>query len=327
VIPATFNGPLAEDMRSYLELKRSLGMKSSGIESNLRSLDDFLVRNHAQIEDISAAVLGAWLAEPGNLAPATRTTRLSTVRQFCLFRRRIEPAAYVPDRHRDRMLWPVRVPRFRPYIFTTDEVKRLLGAALELPARNSAPHRPQTLFTLLLLLYTTGLRLSEATGLRVGDVDWSEATLLIRDTKFFKARLVPLAPDVLSKLREYHTLLRVPRRRSSATLPFFQKQPGAGYATSTISRATRAILRAAGLKPPTGRVGPRAHDLRHTLAVHCVARWYAEGRDVQNLLPRLATYMGHKDLLSTQYYLNLTVDILHMAGERFEQACAPGRRA
>jgi integrase len=322
----TFKSPLAKDMRAYLELRRALGTKAVGMEEALRRLDAFIVREYPQTEDLSPTILAAWLADR-TLAPSTRAGRMGTIRQFCLFRRRTVPSAYVPDRQKDRTLWPVRVPRFRPYIFTDDEVKKLLQAALGVPSRGTVPPRAQTFFTLLLLLYATGLRLSEAVGLRVGDIDWVEGTLLIRDTKFFKTRLVPVAPDVLAKLRRYQSLLRLPRGRASLTLPLFQKEPGHGYCATTISQAGMKLLRTAGLKSRTGRLGPRLHDLRHTFAVKCVARWYTEGRDVQNLLPQLATYMGHTNLLSTQYYLNITVDILHMAGDRFERACAPKGRA
>jgi integrase len=63
---------------------------------------------------------------------------------------------------------------------------------------------------------------------------------------------------------------------------------------------------------------PRIHDLRHTAAVHRLISWYRSGKDLQDLLPKLATYLGHGDLSSTQHYLTLTPELLQEAGLRFE---------
>jgi integrase len=323
----TFKSHLAKDMCSYVELKQSLGMKAANIEKNLRLLDGFLIRRHAEADDVSLPILEDWFTENPELHPATRALRLSVVRQFCLYRRRTDADVYVPDKRATPMLWPARVPRHRPYIFTAEEVKRLLRAALELRPYLSNPHRPRTFFNLLLLLYTTGLRISEAHALCVGDVDWSAGTLLVRESKFFKTRLVPVARDVLASLRDYHALLDLPRGDAALPLPFFQKGRRRSYSLAGFQEVGLQLLRRAGLKPAVGHVGPRLHDLRHAFAVRCIERWYADGRDVQNLLPRLATYMGHKNIASTQYYITVTVAILHRAGERFERACAPGRRA
>lgn len=63
---------------------------------------------------------------------------------------------------------------------------------------------------------------------------------------------------------------------------------------------------------------PRIHDLRHTAAVHRLIHWYRNGKDLQDLLPKLATYLGHKGLSSTQHYLTLIPELMQEAGLRFE---------
>lgn len=314
-------------MSSYLELKRSLGFKAQLIEKNLRLLDRFLVAHHNHIDDLSPPILEAWLESPPDIKPGTRAVRLSVVQNFCLYRLRSQAGIYVPSKKIDWKLWPARLPRYTPYIFTTDEVKRLLRAALDLRPYRSNPHRAQTFFNLLLLLYTTGLRISEAHKLRSGDISWSDGTMTIRESKFFKSRLVPVKPDVLSSLREYQALLDLPKCDASLDLPFFQKGRRRGYCLAALQEVGIQLLRKAGIKPAAGHVGARLHDLRHTFAVRCIERWYADGGDVQNLVPRLATYMGHKNFISTQYYVSISAAILDRAGERFERTCAPGRKA
>lgn len=76
------------------------------------------------------------------------------------------------------------------------------------------------------------------------------------------------------------------------------------------------VLRRAGVKPPRGAVGPRIHDLRHTMVGHRMRDWYKSGINPQSMLPYLATYLGHKDIRSTLVYLNIRPELLQEAGER-----------
>jgi integrase len=70
---------------------------------------------------------------------------------------------------------------------------------------------------------------------------------------------------------------------------------------------------------------PRLHDLRHTAAVHRLIEWYQTGADLPQLLPRLATYLGHKNLSGTQRYLTLTPQLLREASMRFEHYALENR--
>lgn len=313
-----FRSRFAADLAGYLALKRALGRKLFGAEKVLRHLDAFLVPCFPGARDLSVSILQSWMADSPGLLPVSRAARLYAVRQFCLYRRRTLPLAFVPDRGQHRTLWPTHVPRHVPFIFTKEQIRAVLRAALELPAGPRSSDRPRTIFALLLLLYTAGLRLSEAVGLRMGDVDFDAGTLLIRETKFFKTRLVPIACDVVRKLRE----IIAPGGPVAPDAPLFH-HAARPYSVATIGAIGRDLLRTCGLKPACGRGGARLHDLRHAFAVHRIARWYAEGADVQSLLPALATYMGHKDIASTQYYVTITAEILEHAGRRFERACAP----
>ena len=72
---------------------------------------------------------------------------------------------------------------------------------------------PQTVRTLVLLLYATGLRISEALALTIADVDLREAILTIRETKFYKSRYVAFGPQLGNRLREFMDLRR--RRQPS----------------------------------------------------------------------------------------------------------------
>jgi integrase/recombinase XerD len=205
----------------------------------------------------------------------------------------------------------------RPYIYNKEEVLRLLQAARSFPSPRS-PLRPLTLYTMLALTYCAGLRLGETVHLNIGDIDLSDETIEIRDTKFFKSRRLPLAPSVMSALRSYLEARQqtgAPNEPSSGL--FWQERTGGRYSYVAAGQLLRRVLRRAGLKPEPGRLGPRIHDLRHAFVANRMLAWYRAGVNPQPLLPYLATYLGHKDINSTLVYLTITQELLQQAGERF----------
>lgn len=100
--------------------------------------------------------------------------------------------------------------------------------------------------------------------------------------------------------------------------PLFTTRAGKRWSYQHVIRLFQHVRRAAGIGCPAGESRPpRLHDLRHTAAVHRTVAWYRSGRDVQRLLPLLATYLGHVDLRSTQRYLQMTPELLQEASHRF----------
>jgi site-specific recombinase XerD len=221
---------------------------------------------------------------------------------------------------------PVRAP---PYIYSRDELRRLLDpTTVAISRRGAAQLDAVTLRALLLLLYGAGLRFSEATHLTLADVDLQEAVLTIRATKFYKSRLVPVGPQLAAAL-DAHVAVR---QRSS--LPqgdhsfLLANRDGTRLASSTAQAAFDALRRIAGVYgAPGGRTVPRLHDLRHSFAVHSLTAWYRQGSDVQRLLPALSTYLGHADLEGTKVYLSMTPELLQQASSRFERYARGGHDA
>ncbi len=213
---------------------------------------------------------------------------------------------------------------FIPYIFSEAELKQLLTAV---PAA-SGPRSEidaDTLRTFVLLLYGAGLRRGEARRLKVSDVDLPRSLLHIRGTKFFKTRIVPINAKLSAVLKAF-----VARRHTCPASDggelLFRKCDGTPLTDSAIGAAFRRLRAIAGIKRDGGaRNQPRLHDLRHTAAVHRVTSWYRVGADLNDLLPKLATYLGHKDLSGTQRYLTMTEELLAEASRRFEAFAQGGR--
>jgi len=231
---------------------------------------------------------------------------------------------YLATRHGIDLPTLPRAPKSRksvlvPYIYSHEELKRLLQATTAACQNPLALYDADTLRTLLLLLYGAGLRLGEAIRLNIGDVDLNQDILEVRQTKFYKTRLVPLGADLIRALIDYRQ--RCDRYQAlSADCPFFRMRNGERIEQIATERTFRLLRKIAQVSRPGGaRQQPRLHDFRHTAAVHRLIAWYRRGADLQYLLPRLATYLGHKDLSGTQYYLTLTPPLLREASDRFKR--------
>jgi integrase len=208
--------------------------------------------------------------------------------------------------------------RRRPYIYTTEEVGRLLETARRDPAPH-APLRPLTLHTMLVLAYCAGLRLAEFVGLKLRDLDLPAECIEIHDTKFFKSRRLPLSATAMAALRGYLEARLKAGAPTDPDAPLFWHEKG-GYGYVTAGAHLRRLIRVAGLKKTTGRTGPRVHDLRHTFVVHRMTTWYEQGINPQSRLPYLAAYLGHRNIHSTLVYLTITQDLLQHANQRFRAA-------
>jgi integrase/recombinase XerD len=215
---------------------------------------------------------------------------------------------------------------YAPYIYTEAELKRLLEAV---PAATGprSDIDADTLRTFLLLLYGAALRRGEARRLKLEDIDVPQSLLHIRGTKFFKTRIVPVSTSLAPVLRRFLAKRRK-RHPVHAESRLFCKRNGAALSDSVINAAFRRLRKIAGIRRDGGaRNQPRLHDLRHSSAVHRVTAWYRCGADLNDLLPKLATFLGHKGLSGTQRYLTMTQELLTEAGLRFEAFAQGGRHA
>ena len=214
---------------------------------------------------------------------------------------------------------PRRPESAPPYVFSRVELQRLFGAI------DISRHRPvqldaATLRVLLLLLYGAGLRLGEAQRLTFDDVDLNDAVLTIRDSKFFKNRLVPVGSQLAEALRSYAARRRERPLPKGMASTFLANRDGTPLVGCTVRSAFAKVLKAAGIRHDRNdrRRPPCLHSFRHAAAVHRLEAWYRQGADVQRLLPALSTWLGHSNLDGTQVYLSMTPDLLHQASVRFQ---------
>jgi integrase/recombinase XerD len=310
---------LTDAIATYVAFKRSLGMHFRSEAAQLRAFARAM--GEVALAAVSPEAVRAFIAGPGPVTTFWRNkwVILGGFYRFALSRG-FTTTSPVP------VLAPRFPPSLTPYIYSSDELARLV-AATDTLQNPRCPFRAPTFRTLLLLLYGTGLRIGEALTLTIHDVDAEQRLVTVRDTKFFKTRLVPTGPQLTRALMAYVTRRRhlpLPAGEASA---FFATRTGHGLCYDNANRQFGRVRRHAGIRREAGaRYQPRLHDLRHTAAVHRLLAWYRAGADVQRLLPHLATYLGHVDLASTQRYLTMTPELLHEASQRFEQYARPELR-
>jgi integrase len=319
-----FGSFLGKVMEEHVAHMRALGYRYHTNEELLLRFDRFLQR-HPELSGLPLnEIAERWTEEqpsPSRLYDAHKAGRVVSKAMH-----RFDPRVPVLPIG-DGVARAARQHHRSAYLYTDQEVQRILQAALAYPSPK-APWRPIWLFTMLMLAYCAGLRGGEIARLKLGDVDLREETIEIRETKFFKRRRLPLAPGVMAALKHYLSLRERASAPTSRDSPlFWSPQRNRGYTVGGMRVVLTDVLRRAGVKPARGAVGPRIHDIRHSMVSHRMREWYKSGIDVQSKLPYLATYLGHKDIRSTLVYLKITPELLQEASERFRKNGAVALRA
>jgi len=306
---------LASPLRRFLEFKRAAGCRYRDEARALRMLDRFL-STHLAADDpvISLAVIRAYVARRGEESETTRAHRLSLIRQVCRFLALEHPRTAVPG---PRFLGICR-RTVLPRLLTREEGQRFLQACGSVAPGRSSPLRTTVLGTTLVLLYLTGLRAGEALRLTDADVDLAAAVLRVRDTKFGKSRLVPVAPDVATRLHRCRDDVARHVGPRAPEAPFFPAPSGRRYSISALRTAFHHVLVAAGIPRWSGGRSLRLHDVRHSFVALRLLLWCQQDADLGARLPALATYLGHVGLASTQRYVQLTPDLVGEITRRHE---------
>jgi integrase len=308
-----FHSALARHLESYLQFRQALGYTSFVKSYAARDLDGYLLfRAVTSVRQLNESIVSNWMHSVPTQAAVTKNGKLRFARGFLDYIVRLgllvdNPARRIPY---------LRQKAHKPYIYTLQEIHRILEAARGLRRRYPNRLTGWTMETLVLLLYACGLRISEAVNLNIQDVDFEQGVLALWKTKFHKERLVPFSPAVGQKLRAYLACRNRARLPARPRDPFFA-HPGGKYNKRSLLGRFRLLLVRAGLAKPKGR-GPRLHDLRHTMAVHRLYKWYQEGHDILNKLPLLSVYLGHVNIENTQAYLTITQALLREGDRRFQ---------
>jgi integrase len=294
-----FKSELAPWFYSFIEEKHRLGYKYAGIDTLLMSFDKFLFDKDCK-NSLTEEIVMQWVKQKPHQKAETVRCNIRTMRVFADFLNRNGVPAYrVPQ---DAV--PRRTYDFTPYIFTYDEIARIIAVFDNFKYNKATPKRYLVYPLLIRVLCFCGLRISEALNLKVGDVDVENNYFTLRETKNCQDRIIPLDDNLKYRFGTYKSLMDFLTDEEY----FFPAPDGFRYSNSVIGLTFRNAMFSAGIPYRGKNKGPRLHDLRHTFCVHSMQKLTQGGKEAYAALPILMTYLGHKSIDATSRYIHLSAE-------------------
>lgn len=293
-------GTFAEKALEFIAFKHSLGFKYESETKCLSRFCRFAVNYGVKTIEITKELAYEWCAPRHNESPKNRAHRVTCIRQFAIYLNSLNYPAFIMPEVKN-----INSSSFTPYIFTHDEITRLIQAVDLTKERAISKDMHLSLPVIFRLLYGCGMRVSEVCRLQRNDVDVENEILTVRDSKNGADRLIPLSASVHTALNNYANAVTWKNEEEF----FFRAPNRTQISPMTIYQRYRNYLFEAGISHGGKGCGPRLHDLRHTFAVHTLQKWIEEGTDLYAKIPVLAAYMGHRHIQSTARYLRLTAEV------------------
>jgi len=298
-IEVAFSGPFAPMCEAFVRQRRALGIGYNGQIWVLRRFDNFSKDFDIHDYKITKELSSAWMEKSPNESDSYYANRLYAIWHFADFLVQQGFDSYL-SRFKLR-----RNSKHVPYIFTKDEMSRIFKALDKMQYSPCSPYKHIMFPVLYRVLYGCGLRISEALHLTLGDVDIDNLMLHVETSKNDKERLIPMSESLtrycVALVNELH------RNHSKSHLLFYSRD-GKPYTVSNIEKHFSTLLWEVEI-PYCGRnLGPRLHDIRHTFVCHRLNDWAKTGFDLMVGLPVLSKYLGHENVVGTQWYLKLTAE-------------------
>lgn len=306
----------AEYISGLIEQKRALGYKYEGEPAILKRFDSFCLEYYKDETSLSREIVLKWATKRPHEKPATLQGRITPVSELAKYMIRLGISAYILPKN----MLPQR-PKYIPHIYSNDELKRIFEQTDNCHYCSRVPYRHLVMPVFFRLLYSCGLRLSEARLLKVQDIDLQEGVITITNAKLDKHRQLPVSPQLLERLVAYSHNIHVFSTKDSWFFPGLDNKPMTiGNVEKNLYRFLwKAEISHAGRNSrPEQSGGPNVHSFRHTFAVHCLRKWVIEDKDLRSYLPVLQAYLGHVEFADTAYYLHLTADLFPNITEKVQ---------
>ncbi len=301
---------LRKSLEEYLSIRRKLGFKLQRAGKLLPDFVLFAEKESASFITVELAL--RWATQSKDCQTAWSAARLGIVRGFAQYQSVIDPRTEIPSQE----LLPYRYYRRPPYIYSNDEVIKLLKAAQQL--QSPLGFRAATYSTAFGLLAVSGMRISEPIGLNHKDVDLMHGIITVHQSRFGKSRLIPIHSSTQKALRKYE-ILRDKIFPKPQTESFFISEQGTRLTHWTVRSTFVKLSRQIGLRGPHDSDGPRLHDFRHSFATKTLVTWYRKGINVDQHMPELSAYLGHARVSDTYWYLSAVPELMQLAAMRLEQ--------
>ena len=304
-----YQSSLARHISDFITFKRVLGYNYTGEANRLQQFDRFLIDRKYTEELLQTGIMQEYCATNSRKSINRRAKLHSILRLFSLHLHVIDPQSAVLQ----ESLVPRQTKTTRFYPLSPLQINQIMTAAeAVLPADKLKSHCTSFMVG---LLYSTGLRITEALTLNLKDVNENNKTLFVHRGKFNKDRIIPMSESTFNAVKKW-LQFRSHYSEDLSTSPLLISK---GNKRLTYRQAYSAFRKACADCGIVNKPLPRLHDLRHNYACRCIALWRDAEEDVNTLMPVLSNAMGHVDFPSTQVYLHVDAAALRQASVKFNQ--------
>jgi site-specific recombinase XerD len=299
-----YRSVLAPYMYGLIAIKESQGFIMLSMKWFFKEFDSFVINYGLEEPVITQKLVEAWRKTNINDCGRTLYGKCSALVQL---------ARYMCERGKNSyiMILPGQVNDrgYTPYIFSEDQMQAIFEESNRLVRESHRMDDPvMAIPCLIRLLYSTGLRITEAISIRNEDVHLDLGYIHVRESKNGSERLVPVCDTLKQSLMQYikyRNMLPLKGLQEREHL-FFVKLDGTEVSSPCAYKWFRKVYTKCGIPYKGDGFGPRLHDVRHSMAVHTLAKLVREGMDVYTALPLLSACLGHTQLSSTEHYVRLT---------------------
>ena len=304
-----FHSSLSTYMISFIRERNLYTSKDECVELQytMGQLDRYLVSIGYTKKYLNQESIKGWLGSFSGIKDITLYRKYIIVAKF---------ARYLCEMGMDSYI--IRAPRklrhcdFVPHIFTHEEIQMLFNTADSLRQRSTQSKSFILIMPALLrLLYSTGIRIGEALNIKNEDIDFDRKVIVINKSKNGKQRYAPINDSLEFILREY-LAWRTKIKKCQLDKPnahFFVNFLGNNPCLRAVQTWFKKILDQSNIVIKGDPETYRLHAIRHTACVHAMMKLSKGGMNVYAYLPVLATFMGHKHINDTEYYLRLTLEM------------------
>lgn len=301
-----YTSVFAPFIQGFIHEKELQGYKVTQLKWMLLEFDKFFTQASQKELFISSVVINNWVATRTCDKPNTLYQKYCAMADFCRYMCLLGYECYIPKRPKKYF------SNYIPTIFTHEQMRAIFNVCDHLVMKE---HHSQSIMimmpALIRVLYSTGIRISEALCILNKDVDFDRRVIVLYSTKNRCQRLAPVNETLEKILRQYISYRnRIPTPGvANRDSHLFVSGTGKPCSRRTVLTYFHRIIKECGIPRRCDQRGPTVHEVRHSTAVHSLIRLTQEGVDLYCSLPLLATFMGHKKVLDTETYVRLTQEM------------------
>ena len=296
-IPFVFESIFKEELHNYILCKKNQGIKFDRKEClRVKKMDVFFEDLNLQKKQINSDIIDEWLKKSPTIK--AKTKYFSDILGFCKYLNILGYKKIIIPNYFDYHINYSN--NFIPYVFGKDEINTIFKIAKNNILKFNNNLNYKTFYTLISLYYTCGLRCSEALNIKYKDYNFKTKELTVFG-KNDVIRIIPLNESVSNVLESYinnnHYL--------SFDSFIFLNNKHKRYSRTLLHDMLKKVLKQANIPKTYQGKSQRIHDFRHTFAVNALRQMQEKGFDLYTSLNVLSTYLGHKGIIETEYYLRL----------------------